>query len=235
LAAALFGMFFFCTLYLQQVLSYSALKTGLLYLPFSVMLIGGSATASRLVDRFTSKPVLLTGLFISTIGFVLLTRISGHSDYASHVLPAIVVLGIGLGLSFVPITISATNGVPASESGLASGLLNTTQQVGGALGLAILSSVSTSRITSALDSGSPVSAALTHGFKGAFIVSAGLCALGFVTALVLLPRRKRRVADEDAETVALSFARCPGAPYCGHLARLVTFGRRIRRRPAAQT
>src|SRR5205809_7822523 len=116
-------------------------------------------------------------LWRSTIGFVLLTRISGHSDYASHVLPAIVVLGIGLGPSFVPITISATNGVPASESGLASGLLNTTQQVGGALGLAILSSVSTSRVTSALDSGSPLPLALTHGFKGAFIVSAGLCAL----------------------------------------------------------
>jgi predicted MFS family arabinose efflux permease len=235
LAAALFGMFFFCTLYLQQVLGYSALQTGLLYLPFSAMLIGGSAMASRLVDRFTPKPVLLSGLFVSTLGFVLLTRVSGHGDYASHVLPAIIVLGIGLGLSFVPITISATNGVPASESGLASGLLNTTQQVGGALGLAILSSVSTSRVTGALDSGSPVSLALTHGFKGAFIVSAGLCALGFVTALVLLPRRKRRAADEDAETVALSFARCPGAPYCGHLARLVAFGRRIRRRPATQS
>ena len=235
LAAALFGMFFFCTLYLQQVLGYSALKTGLLYMPFSVILIGGSATASRLVDRFTPKPVLLTGLFISTAGFVLLTRVSGHGDYASHVLPAIVVLGAGLGLSFVPITISATNGVPASESGLASGLLNTTQQVGGALGLAILSSVSTSRVASALDSGSPASLALTHGFKGAFIVAALLCALGFVTALVLLPRRRRSVADEDAETVALSFARCPGAPYCGHLARLVAFGRRIRGRSATQS
>ena len=235
LAAALFGMFFFCTLYLQQVLGYSALKTGVVYLPFSVMLIGGSAAASRLVDRFTPKPVLLTGLFISTLGFVILTRVSGHGDYASHVLPALIVLGIGLGLSFVPITISATNGVPASESGLASGLLNTTQQVGGSLGLAILSSVSTSRITSALDSGSPLSAALTHGFKGAFIVSAGLCALGFVAALILLPRRRRRVTDEDVETVALSFARCPGAPYCGHLARLVAFGRRIRRRPATQS
>jgi predicted MFS family arabinose efflux permease len=235
LAAALFGMFYFCTLYLQQVLGYSALKTGVAYLPFSVMLIGASGAASRLVDRFTPKPVLLTGLFISTAGFVILTRVSGHGDYASHVLPAIVVLGAGLGLSFVPITISATNGVPASESGLASGLLNTTQQVGGALGLAILSSVSTSRVTSALDSGSPVSLALTHGFKGAFTVAALLCALGFVTALVLLPRRRRSAADEDAETVALSFARCPGAPYSGHLARLVAFGRRLRRRPATQS
>ena len=235
LAAGLFGMFFFCTLYLQQVLGYSALETGLLYLPFSVMLISGSGIASRLVDRFTPKPVLVTGLLGSTAGFLLLTRVSGESDYASHVLPAILVLGAGLGLSFVPITIAATNGVPATEAGLASGLLNVTQQVGGALGLAVLSSVSTSRVTSALDGGSALPAALTHGFKGAFIVGAVVCALALVVALALLPPRRREPEQEDVETVALSFARCPGAPYGGHLARLVAFGRRIRRRPAAQS
>src|SRR3954452_7752816 len=228
LAAGLFGMFFFCTLYLQQVLGYSALKTGLVYLPFSVMLIGGSATASRLVDRFTPKPVLVTGLFASAVGFLLLTRVSGHSDYASHVLPAMIVLGGGLGLSFVPITIAATNGVPASESGLASGLLNTTQQVGGSLGLAILSSVSTSRVTSALDGGSPLPAALTHGFKGAFIAGAVLCAIALVVAVALLPGRRREPGKENVETIALAFSRCPGAPYCGHLARFAAFGRRIR-------
>jgi EmrB/QacA subfamily drug resistance transporter len=231
LAAGLFGMFFFCTLYLQQVLGYSALKTGLVYLPFSVMLIGGSAVASRLVDRFTPKPVLVTGLFLSAVGFVLLTRVTGLSDdYASHVLPAIIVLGGGLGLSFVPITIAATNGVPANWSGLASGLLNSTQQVGGALGLAILSSVSTSRVTSALNGGSPLPAALTHGFKGAFIAGAVLCAIALVVAAVLLPGRRRDPEKEDAETIALAFARCPGAPYCGHLARVVAFGRRVRGR-----
>ena len=236
LAAGLFGMFFFCTLYLQQVLGYSALKTGLVYLPFSVMLIGGSAVASRLVDRFTPKPVLVTGLFASAVGFVLLTRVTGLSDdYVSHVLPAIIVLGGGLGLSFVPITIAATNGVPANWSGLASGLLNTTQQVGGSLGLAILSSVSTSRVTSALNGGSPLPAALTHGFKGAFIAGAVLCGIALVVAALLLPGRRRDPEKEDAETIALAFARCPGAPYCGHLARLAAFGRRIRGRPAAQS
>lgn len=234
LAAGLFGMFFFCTLYLQQVLGYSALETGLLYLPFSAMLIGGSGVASQLVDRFTPKPVLVTGLLGSSAGFLLLTRVSGDSDYASHVLPAIVVLGAGLGLSFVPITIAATNGVPATEAGLASGLLNVTQQVGGALGLAILSSVSTSRVTSALDGGSALPAALTHGFKGAFIVGAVLCALALVVALAFLPPRRRKPEQEYVETVALSFAHCPGAPHCGYLARLVAFGRRIRGRPAAQ-
>jgi EmrB/QacA subfamily drug resistance transporter len=227
-AAALFGMFFFCTLYLQQVLGFSALKTGLAYMPFSLTLIGSSALASQLVDRFTPKPVLVTGLFVTTVGFVLLTRVTGHSDYASHVLPAMIVLGPGLGLSFVPITIAATNGVASGDSGLASGLLNTTQQVGGSLGLAILSSVSTSRVTSALHGGSALPAALTHGFKGAFTVAAVLCAIGVVLAVVLLPRRHREAEDERVEAIALAFTRCPGAPYCGHLARVAAFSRRVR-------
>lgn len=227
-AAALFGMFFFCTLYLQQVLGYSALKTGVAYLPLSLAIIAASALASRFVDRFTPKPVLVAGLLVSTVGFVLLTRISGHGDYASHVLPAMIVLGVGLGMSFVPITIAATNGVAPADSGLASGLLNTTQQVGGSLGLAILSSISTSRATSALHAGSSLPGALTYGFKGAFTVAAVLCAVGVVVALVLLPRRRREAADEHVEAIALSFARCPGAPYCGHLAGVVAFGRRMR-------
>jgi EmrB/QacA subfamily drug resistance transporter len=227
-AAALFGVFFFCTLYLQQVLGYSALKTGIAYLPLSLTIIGGSVLASRLVDRFTPKPVLVGGLLVSTAGFVLLTRVSGHGDYASHVLPAMVVLGSGLGTSFVPITIAATNGVAPGDSGLASGLLNTTQQVGGSLGLAILSSVSTSRTTNALHAGSPLPAALTHGFTGAFTVAAALCAIGVAVALALLPGRRREAGDVDVEATALAFARCPGAPYCGHLARVVAFGRRMR-------
>ena len=227
-AAALFGMFFFCTLYLQQVLGYSALKTGVAYLPLTLTLIGASALASRLVDRFTPKPVLVTGLLVQAVGFVLLTRVTGHGDYASHVLPAMIVLGAGLGMSFVPITIAATNGVAGGDSGLASGLLNTTQQVGGSLGLAILSSVSTSRTTSALQDGSALPVALTHGFKGAFMVAALLCAAGLVLAITLLPGRPREAKDEEVEAITISFVRCPGAPYCGHLARVVAFGRRMR-------
>jgi EmrB/QacA subfamily drug resistance transporter len=218
-AAALFGVFFFLTLYLQQVLGYSALKTGVAYLPLSLSIIAASALASRVVDRFTPKPVLVTGLLVATAGFLFLTRITGHGDYASHIVPAMLILGTGLGMSFVPITIAATNGVAPGDSGLASGLLNATQQVGGSLGLAILSSVSTSRATSALEGGSSLPAALTHGFKGAFVVAAGLCALGVVMALVLLPSRRRAARDVHVETTAMSFARSPGAPCCGHLAR----------------
>jgi EmrB/QacA subfamily drug resistance transporter len=141
-AAALFGVFYFCTLYLQQVLGFSALMTGVAYLPMTVTLVGASALASRFVDRFTPKPVLVAGLLVSTAGFALLTRIVGHGDDPSHVLPAMVALGVGLGMSFVPITIAATSGVAAGDSGL----LNITQRVGGS---AILSSSSTSRVTSA--------------------------------------------------------------------------------------
>jgi predicted MFS family arabinose efflux permease len=227
-AAALFGVFYFLTLYLQQVLGFSALKTGVDYLPLTLTLVGASALASRFVDRFSPKPVLVAGLLVSTVGFALLTRIVGHGDYSSHVLPAIVVLGAGLGMSFVPITIAATNGVAAGDSGLASGLLNTTQQVGGSLGLAILSSVSTTRVTSALTGGLSQSLALTHGFKGAFIVAAVLCAVGVAVALMLVPRRPRQPGDRRIAELAMSFTRCPGAPYCGHLARVVAFGRRVR-------
>jgi EmrB/QacA subfamily drug resistance transporter len=227
-AAALFGMFFFLTLYLQQVLGFSALKTGVAYLPLSLTLIAASAVASRAVDRLTPKPVLVAGLLITTGGFAFLTGVSGHGDYGSHIVPAMIILGIGLGLAFVAVTIAATSGVAPEDSGLASGLLNTTQQVGGSLGLAILSTVSTTRVTNALHGGAALHVALTHGFKGAFTVAGLLCGAGAVLALVLLPRRKRAVENEQAETIALSFARCPGAPYCGHLARAVTLARRMR-------
>jgi MFS family permease len=131
-------------------------------------------------------------------------------------------------------TIRRHLGAP-EDSGLASGLLNTTQQVGGSLGLAILATVSTTRINDALHRGAVLPAALTHGFKGGFTVSAIICATGAALALVLLPRQKRDLQNEDVETVALSFARCPGAPYCGYLARFVALGRRVRRRPAEQS
>src|SRR3954452_20400076 len=218
-AAALFCVFFFCTLYLQQVLGYNALKTGVAYLPLSLTLIASSALASRVLDRFTPKPVLVTGLLIATVGFALFTRLAPEGDYAGRVLPAMIVMAIGLGMAFVPITIAATTGVAAEDSGLASGLLNTTQQVGGSLGLAVLAAVSTSRISSTLDGGSSLPAALVHGFTGAFTVSAIVCAAAAVLAIVLIPGRRHE--PRDVATIAMSVARCPGAPYCGYLARLV--------------
>jgi EmrB/QacA subfamily drug resistance transporter len=232
MAAALFGMFFFCTLYLQQVLRDGPLATGIAFLPLSVTVIAASAAASKLVDRFTPKPVLLAGLLISIGGFVLLTRVSVHSDYASHVLPAMVVLGTGLGTAFVPITIAATSGVASHDSGLASGLINSTQQVGGSLGLAILTSVATSRVTSALHAGSSLPAALTHGFAGAFTVAGLLCGLGVALAAGLLPRRPRDAGERQLEAVALSSSRCPGGPQCAPMARIIAASRRPDSPPA---
>jgi EmrB/QacA subfamily drug resistance transporter len=228
-AAALFGMFFFLTLYLQQVLGFSALKTGVAYLPLTLTIIGASAVASQLVNRFAPKPVLVAGVLISIAGFVFLTGLSSaHGDYGSHVIPAMILLGVGLGLAFVAVTIAGTSGVAPEDAGLASGLLNTTQQVGFSVGLAILTSVATSRTTSALHSHVPLPTALTHGFTAAFTVATILCALAALVAITLLPGRRREKADEQAEAIALSFARCPGAPYCGHLARAVALGRRVR-------
>jgi EmrB/QacA subfamily drug resistance transporter len=228
LAAALFGLFYFCTLYLQQVLGYNALKTGVAYLPFSFAIIISSGVASRVADRIGPKPVLVGGLLVAAVGFALFTRLQAHGDYAGTVLPAMLVMGVGFGMSFVPITIAATSGVAAEDSGLASGLLNTTQQVGGSLGLAVLSAVSTSRITSSLEGGSTQAAALTHGFTEAFTLSAILCGVAAVMALVVLPGRRRELEDVDAETVAMSSARCPGAPHAGHLARVAAWGQRAR-------
>jgi predicted MFS family arabinose efflux permease len=228
LAAALFGLFYFCTLYLQQVLGYNALTTGVAYLPFSFAIISSSGVASRVADRVGPKPVLVGGLLLAAVGFALFTRLQVHGDYAGTVLPAMLVMGVGLGMSFVPITIAATSGVAAEDSGLASGLLNTTQQVGGSLGLAVLSAVSTSRITSALQDGSTQAAALTHGFTAAFTVSAILSAVAAVLAIVLLPGRRRELEDVNTETVAMSSSRCPGAPYAGHLARVAAWGHRAR-------
>jgi EmrB/QacA subfamily drug resistance transporter len=228
LAAALFCLFYFCTLYLQQVLGYNALKTGVAYLPFSFAIISSSGVASRVADRVGPKPVLVGGLLLAAVGFALFTRLKVHGDYAGTVLPAMLVMGVGLGMSFVPITIAATSGVAAEDSGLASGLLNTTQQVGGSLGLAVLSAVSTSRITSALERGSTQAAALTHGFTAAFTVSAILCGAAAALALVVLPGRPRELEDVDAENVAMSSARCPGAPHAGHLARVAAWGQRAR-------
>jgi MFS family permease len=172
--------------------------------------------------------VLVAGLLITIGGFVFLASLSGHGDYASHVVPAMIMLGVGPGISFVPITIAGTSGVAPEDSGLASGLLNTTQQVGGALGLAILSTVATHLTTSALHAGVAQPAALTHGFKGAFVVSGLLCGVGLAFVIALMPRRRHERPHEHVEAVALSFARFPGAPHWGHHARVVALGRRVR-------
>jgi EmrB/QacA subfamily drug resistance transporter len=187
--ASLFSMFFFISLYLQQVLGYSALRSGVSYLPLAFGIIIAAGTASQLVTRIGPKPVLIFGMVLISIGLILFTRVSAHGSFASDVLLPSVVVAFGLGFSFVPLTISAVAGVEGSEAGLASGLINTAQQVGGALGLAILSTIANTRTIHVLAAahGRPdVKHALTEGFQSAFAVGAGFAIAGAVLALVLV-------------------------------------------------
>ncbi|MGB2711306.1 MAG: MFS transporter [Conexibacter sp.] len=198
--ASLFSMFFFISLYLQQVLGDSALEAGLSYLPLSAAIITSAGAASQLVTRVGPKPVLVSGLALTTIGLLLFTQISAGGSFAGDVLLPSVIVAVGLGLSFVSLTITAVAGVSHQEAGMASGLLNTAQQVGGALGLAVLSSVAAARIADVGGGGSP--AALTEGFQSAFAVGAGFAFLGVVLALVVVPHVKPEAIDAQEAPVA---------------------------------
>jgi len=199
--ASLFSMFFFISLYLQQVLGQDALHAGLSYLPLAFAIIFSAGAASQLVTKVGPKPVLVTGLVFTTVGLVLFTQISPDGSFAGDVLLPSVIVAVGLGLSFVSLTITAMAGVSHDEAGLASGLLNTAQQVGGALGLAVLSSVAASKIAGA---GGRGASALTDGFQSAFAVGAGFAALGVLLALLAVPHvRPQDVAQaQEAPAVA---------------------------------
>jgi EmrB/QacA subfamily drug resistance transporter len=193
--ASQLSMFFFISLYMQQVLGFSALKAGLSYLPLAVAIIVSAGAASQLVTRVGPKPVLVGGLAVTAIGLLLFTQISADGSFLGDVLVPSLLVAVGLGLSFVSLTITAVSGVSHGEAGLASGLLNTAQQVGGALGLAVLSSVAASKIAGAHDP-----ASLTDGFSRAFGVGAGFAVIALVLALVVVPHvRPQEIADAQAE------------------------------------
>ena len=134
--AALFGMYFFLSLYLQQINGYSPLKAGLAFLPAGLATMAGALTAARLVARIGPRRQLVTGLLLAAAGLAWMSTVAAHAGYFAHVFGPVVLVGVGLGLSFVPMTMAATTGVPPHEAGLASGLINTSRQVGGAVGLA---------------------------------------------------------------------------------------------------
>src|SRR5205809_306136 len=201
LGTATFSLFLMLTLYMQQVLGYSPMKTGVAYLAVAGSAILWSAVAAQLVTRIGVKPVLVTGMVALTGGLVYFTQVSLHGTYLSDLLPGFLLVGVGLGFSFVPISIAALAGVRPAEAGLASGLFNTTQQIGGALGIAVLSTIATSRTSHALADGSALSSALVHGFTGAFVVGAGIAAVGIVAALTLIRRDELEQAPEQLEPV----------------------------------
>src|SRR3954467_13927176 len=186
IAMALFSMFFFISLYMQQVLGFSPLETGVAYLPLAGGIIVSAGLAAQLVTRFGVKPVLVAGLILTAIGLVWFSQISVGGSYVSDVLFPSLISAFGLGFAFVPMTVAAVAGVEPHEAGLASGLINTSQQVGGALGLAILAAVADSKRDSLLETGSALSSAMTEGFQTALMVGAGFAILGAILAVVLI-------------------------------------------------
>jgi EmrB/QacA subfamily drug resistance transporter len=196
---SLFAMFFFLSLYMQQVLGYDALKTGFAYLPLALNIIVSAGVASQLVTRVGFKPTLIVGLVLIAIGLVWFAQVSPTGSYVSDVLFPSLVTAWGLGLAFVPVTIAAVTGTRPDEAGLASGLINTAQQVGGALGLAILAAVANTRTDNVLASGVRNPAvALTEGFQDAFLVGAGFAVLAAVLAAVMISSRDSREHAEAA-------------------------------------
>jgi EmrB/QacA subfamily drug resistance transporter len=210
MGAAVFSQFFLLTLYMQQVLHYSALKTGVAYVALTVTVVSFSAVSQALVTRLGIRRVLPVGLALSAAALVLFARLPVDGHYLTDLLPAFLLSGIGLALGFVPMSIGGLTGVEETDAGIASGLINTTQQIGGAVGVAVATTVATtftSHFVTAHPGNSPLGgAALTHGFQIAFYVLAALAVAGAVIAALLIesgPTRPGHASIEDALEPAL--------------------------------
>jgi MFS family permease len=199
---ATFGMWFFVSLYLQQVLGYSPIKAGLAFLPMTLCIVAGSTFASRAVIRIGAKPLLVTGMLLQALGLLLFTRVAVDGTYLRDMLAPSLLVAIGIGLAFVPATITAVAGVEPREAGLASGLVNTSRLFGGALGLAILAAIAAGRTNSDLHHAVGVHAALTSGFQLAFLVAAIFALVGGLVALFGLPGVSRERAGRADEVHA---------------------------------
>jgi predicted MFS family arabinose efflux permease len=226
-SAAVFATFFFVSLYLQQILGYRPLSAGGAFLPFSAGIATGATVARKLVPRIGVRVVPLIGLALATAGMIVLTQLPVHARYLSNLLPGILPLGLGLGLTFVPITLAATSEVTAEDAGLASGLLNTAQQVGGSIGLAILSTLAASRTKSLLHgpvTPGSVPAARVSGFHVAFIAAAVL--LGAAWTVAALELRTRRAREPSRMNVPGDLAaRAVGCAQCAPVAATSTRAR----------
>ena len=203
LGASLFSMFFFISLYMQQVLGYSAIHAGLSYLPLALTIIVAAGLGGQLVTRFGFKPVLAAGMLSIAVGLAWFSQVSVSGGFTTDILGPSLLAAIGLGFGFVTTTIAAVSGVKGGEQGLASGLINTSQQIGGALGLAVLSTIATSRTDHVMATGtSSLPNALTEGFQSAFLGGAVIAALGFVATLALVRTRDSRAHLEMARADA---------------------------------
>jgi EmrB/QacA subfamily drug resistance transporter len=207
-AGGLFGMFFFATLYMQDVLGYSALTTGVGFLPVTAGIMIGATVAQQLIRRVGVRPVMLTGLVVAAAGLAVLASTTSVDGTYLGVLAGLFPMSVGMGATFVSLTLVATTNVDADDAGLASGIFNTSQQVGGALGLAVLSTLANDRTTGVLAdlTGAPThaqqQAALVDGYQLAFIVAAAMLAAGAVLMAALLRRRDvERIDAGDAVAV----------------------------------
>ena len=203
-ASGLFAMFFFNTLYVQNVLGYSALKAGLAFVPFTAGIIVGSVLSQSLIPRLGARDVPVIGLVLGVLGMLAFLRLEPGGSYLTDLLPGILLASIGMGLVFVPVTLIATSGLPPSDAGLASGIFNTSQQIGGALGLAVLSTLATSATSGELSSlgRQPTEAetanALVQGFHVAYLTSAIVLAVAAVVLRLTLRRSDVAAVSEGA-------------------------------------
>jgi MFS family permease len=188
LSTATMAMFLMLTLYMQQVLGFSPMQTGVAYLAVAVSVIVWSAVASALVTRGGVKPVLVTGMAIVTVGLLYFTQVSADGSYVGDLLPGFLVIALGMGFSFVPVSIAALAGVEAKDAGLASGLINTSQQIGSALGIAVLSAIAVAHSSDATRAGERPAEALVTVFHAAFWAGAAVAAAGVVASLLLVRR-----------------------------------------------
>lgn len=205
-AGGMFAMFFFLSLYMQEVLGYDALGTGVRYLPLALTIIVSAGLTSQLVTRFGYKYIMAIGLALAAVGLFLLSHIRVGGDFLHDVLVPMIVVAFGLGMTFVPLQISSVTGVSQDEIGLASGLVNAFLQIGGAVGLAVLTTISTTEFGGVMAAahGNPrmVPTALVAGFQHAFLAGSILLLAGAVIIILLLPQGGYH-ADEDSAHAAL--------------------------------
>jgi EmrB/QacA subfamily drug resistance transporter len=206
-ASGMFGMFFFASLYVQEILGYSPLKAGLAFLPVTAGIVIGAGIAQQLIKRIGVRNVSIVGIVLAAAGLVVLTQLPVHGSYAGDLLTGLMPLSIGMGLVFVPITLLGTGGVSEDDAGLASGLFNTAQQVGGSLGLAILSTLAASQTSSLLQAGhsgaAGALAARVSGYHVAFAAAAIMLAAGAVILAAFVRRNDERQLNTDLASAAV--------------------------------
>jgi EmrB/QacA subfamily drug resistance transporter len=193
--AVFFAMWYFLSLYFQDVLGYSALRAGLAFIPMAVGVVVGAQASPRLLPKTGLRPLLVAGMLLAAGGFAWLAQVPADSSYLAHILGPGCIVALALGLLFTPLATAATAGVPINQAGLASGVLNTSRQIGGALGLAALATVAVARTHRALASGHTAASALTAGYDRAFAIAAILSLAGLACAL-LIPTVTRAQRDE---------------------------------------